>query len=64
MNKRVDIESTTSPRTLRSLKLFSLACTADASSESTERDDLFVLRDGRQIGVCLGELHAYDNYSE
>jgi hypothetical protein len=41
-------------RTLRRLELLRLAGTADATIESPERDDLFVLRDVAEVCVCLG----------
>jgi hypothetical protein len=44
--------------TLRRLKLFRLASSADAAIESPERDDLFMLFDVTEICICLRELKA------
>jgi hypothetical protein len=45
-------------RTLCCLELLGLASPSDTTSEPTERDDLFVVRNVRQVGVGLGELQA------
>lgn len=45
-------------RTLCCLELLGLASTSDTTREPTVRDNLFVVRDVRQVGVGLGKLQA------
>jgi hypothetical protein len=45
-------------RTLCCLELLGLASTSDTTGEPTVRDNLFVVRDVRQVGVGLCKLQA------
>lgn len=47
-------------RTLSSLELLGLASTTNTTSESSERDDLLVLRNVAEVGVRLGQLETYN----
>ena len=46
-------------RTLCRLELLGLAGTANTTSETTEGDDLLVLRDVTKVSVGLGQLETY-----
>ena len=50
-------------RTLCRLELFRLAGTADATVESPERNDLFMIFDVAEICICLRELKACEYWS-
>lgn len=45
--------------TLCRLELLGLASTADAASEPTEGDNLFVLSNVSKVSIGLGQLEAY-----
>jgi hypothetical protein len=46
--------------TLCCLELFRLAGTANATVESPERDDLFMLLDVTEICICFRELKSFE----
>ena len=46
-------------QTLCRLKLLRLAGTANTAVESPEGNNLLVLRDVAEVGICLWELKAY-----
>jgi hypothetical protein len=46
-------------RTLCRLKLLCLTGTANATIESSERNDLLVFRDIAEVGICLWQFKAY-----
>jgi len=50
--------SRTKSHTFGGLKLFRLTSTSGTTCKSSERNDLLVLLDISEVGVCFGELES------